>query len=126
MKSDEEKQATVDARNKRRRDARAKAKVEGEVSEGMVDVSALTPGDIFTLDEVKYIVLSIDSPSNHIHTNLLEEEETFGTHGSVDFGTKVNVIAKAKIKMKKEEAVVLTSVPVAPATPAVSGGRWYN
>ena len=127
MKTDEEKQATKDARNQRRREAKAAAKVEAEELEGMVDVATLSPGDTFTLDEVNYIVLSIDKPSNHIHTNLLEEEESSGRHGSVDFGTLVDIIAKAEAEAEpeaeEEEAVV---VPPVPENPATTGGRWFK
>ena len=110
------------------KEARAKAKAEEKAlakeQELMTDVENLSPGDTFTLDEVGYVVLSIDNPANHIHTNLLEEEETPGTHGSVDFGIMVDIIAKAKTKEKKgKEAVV--SAPTS-AKPAVTGGRWFK
>ena len=135
MKTDEEKQVTKDARNERRRDAAAAAKVKAEAEELMTDVATLSPGDTFTLDEVGYVVLSIDNPANHIHTNLLEEEETPGTHGSVDFGTMVDVIARAeaeKATVKKEAVVSVAPATAAPpvsldtGNPAVSGGRWFK
>ncbi len=107
--------------------ANKEAKALAKKQELVTDVATLSPGDTFTLDEVGYVVLSIDSLANHIHTNLLEEEETPGTHGSVDFGTMVDIIAKAKTKEKKgKEAVVLTGAPVVPMNPAVSGGRWFK
>ena len=112
------------------KEARAKAKA-GEKAlakeqELMTDVENLSPGDTFTLDEVGYVVLSIDNPANHIHTNLLEEEETPGTHGSVDFGTMVDIIAKGrKQKAAKKDEAAVVSVPVS-TNPAVTGGRYYK
>lgn len=117
-KTAEEKQATKDVKNKRRRDERAKAKVEAL----MADVATLLPGDTFTLDEVNYVVLSIDSQSGHIHTNLLEGGETPGTHGSVDFGTMVDIIAIAKAEVEEET----TGETPVQDNPAVTGGRFFK
>ena len=127
----EVKQANKEARNKAKADVKALAKEQ----ELMTDVENLSPGDTFTLDEVGYVVLSIDNPANHIHTNLLEEEETPGTHGSVDFGTMVDVIARAeaeKATVKKEAVVSVAPATAAPpvsletGNPAVTGGRWFK
>lgn len=115
MKTDKEKQATGDARNERRRE---KATTE----KGMADVATLSIGDTFIHDDHKYRVLSIDGQSGHIHTNLLEEEETPGTHGSVGFGTMVDVIAKVE---EVVEVVEVVETPV-PDNPAIYGGRWYK
>ena len=122
--SDEEKQLNKEARATASAEAKAKVKAE----ELMADVAALLPGDTFTLDEVGYVVLSIDSQSGHIHTNLLDGEETPGAHGSVDFGTMVDVITRAEV----EEEVAVAPAPAASPgildinNPAVSGGRVFT
>ena len=125
MKTDEEKQVTKDARNERRRDAAAAAKVKAEAEELMTDVATLSPGDTFTLDEVGYVVQSLDGQSGHIHTSLLEGQENPDTHGSVAFGTMVDVIAKAKPKRDREDKAAVTPAQV-PMNPAVTGGTWFK
>ena len=127
MKTDEEKQVTKDARNERRRDAAAAAKVKAEAEELMTDVATLSPGDTFTLDEVGYVVLSIDSISAHIHAALLEagQDEDAGWR-QIAFGTMADVIARAEVE---EEIVAVTPAPTAPlgiGNPAVTGGRHYK
>ena len=148
MKTAEEKQTTKDARNERRRDRSAEAKALAKKQELMTDVANLLPGDTFTLDEVGYVVLSIDRQSGHIHTHLLEGQENPDTHGSVDFGIVVDVIARAEeavaiapataappVTLDMENPAVSggqrwpSSAPVAPLdmeNPAVSGGRWFK
>ncbi len=121
----EVKQANKEARAKARDEAKTLAKAQ----ELMADVENLLPGDTFTLDEVGYVVLSIDSQSGHIHTNLLDGEETPGAHGSVDFGTMVDVIARAKVEEEVVAVAPATAAVAVPAdieNPAVSGGRWFK
>lgn len=130
----EEKQATRDTRNKRRREAYTKASLlestvavtEAKAVGATVDVGTLSRGDKFILDKGTYIVLRIDSETEHIHATLLQdipgEEEVPDGKRAVDFGTQVSVIAAAH----KGKGAVEAPVPDAELPPAVGGGRWYK
>ncbi len=119
-KSAEEKQATKDAKNLRRREARAAAEPSAPEVGGAVNVQALHPGDEFTHNGESYRLTSHDLVWSHVHADVI------GGIGArvIDFGTMVEVTAIAGVEEGiEEEAVAKTPKQ---DNPAVTGGRFYK
>lgn len=85
-KTEEQKQETTDARNKRRRENYAQ---KGALKPVTVDIRILEPGDKFILEGKGYVITSIDWVWDHVHTKELEGPYSW----AIDFGTQVTKIA---------------------------------